>query len=193
MKDRLACLTLSRATRPPAAKIPLRPEIPNVRAVRGIPTGQKPKGDPLTDMMAVYTATDDTQDKLQLQPVLIRLHKPFKLTKVYQKRKSSHCFHILLSKINQRSRHWYFAGLTHQQRRSKCRSSWQSVSVLGKRDTNDNCPSLASNMEYICSGKEILSITQVDQDGDLNSAPFIFGPVGKQYPWAVEDGACKGT
>lgn len=55
-------------------------------------------------------------------------------------------------------------------------------------DVNDNCPSLASDMEYSCSGEEVLAVTAVDQDGDPNSAPFTFSLVEEKTRgrWRLE-------
>lgn len=55
-------------------------------------------------------------------------------------------------------------------------------------DANDNCPSLASNVEYSCSDTEVFTVTAVDEDGDPNAAPFTFGLVEgeSQREWGIE-------
>lgn len=55
-------------------------------------------------------------------------------------------------------------------------------------DVNDNCPSLANNVEYICSDTEVINVTGIDEDGDPNSAPFTFSLTEEesQGEWRVE-------
>lgn len=60
--------------------------------------------------------------------------------------------------------------------------------ALQVEDSNDNCPSLASDVEYSCSGEGVLSVTAVDQDGDPNSSPFTFSLVEEKTHgrWRLE-------
>lgn len=55
-------------------------------------------------------------------------------------------------------------------------------------DVNDNCPSLTNDVEHICSGTEVVSVTAVDEDGDPNAAPFTFSLVAEESrgEWKVE-------
>ncbi|XP_072295377.1 desmoglein-2.1-like [Eucyclogobius newberryi] len=55
-------------------------------------------------------------------------------------------------------------------------------------DSNDNCPTLTSTLEYICFDVQVLEITGQDKDGDPNGAPFSFKlvPESSRGEWEIE-------
>lgn len=55
-------------------------------------------------------------------------------------------------------------------------------------DENDNCPTLTSHLEFVCSYTEKVNITAQDGDDDPNAAPFLFSlaPEVSQEDWKVE-------
>lgn len=53
-------------------------------------------------------------------------------------------------------------------------------------DVNDNCPTLTSHVEYICSDTTVVNVTAVDEDGHPNAAPFNFSLVSDESEWRVE-------
>lgn len=56
-------------------------------------------------------------------------------------------------------------------------------------DVNDNCPSLNSTIEYLCTDTQVIPIAGHDPDGDPNGGPFIFKLVSEstQGNWELQN------
>lgn len=61
--------------------------------------------------------------------------------------------------------------------------------ALQVADVNDNCPSLNTTLEYVCTDTEVIPIAGFDPDGDPNGAPFSFKlvPESSRGDWELRD------
>lgn len=61
-------------------------------------------------------------------------------------------------------------------------------------DFNDHCPTLASKVKTLCTEKDAVLVTAVDEDAPPNGSPFTFNvvPEGTKGKWTVEyfNGMC---
>lgn len=61
-------------------------------------------------------------------------------------------------------------------------------------DFNDHCPTLTSKVQTLCTDKQVVLVTAVDEDADPNGAPFTFNVVQDKTKgkWVVEhlNGMC---
>lgn len=60
-------------------------------------------------------------------------------------------------------------------------------------DFNDHCPTLSSNVQTLCTDKDAVFVTAVDEDVPPNGAPFTFSvPEDTKGKWTVEhfNGMC---
>lgn len=64
-------------------------------------------------------------------------------------------------------------------------------------DLNDHCPTLTSKVQTLCTEKQAVLVTAVDEDADPNGAPFTFNvvPETSNGKWVVEhfNGTCPNS
>lgn len=55
-------------------------------------------------------------------------------------------------------------------------------------DFNDHCPTLTSKVQTLCTDKDAVLVTAVDEDSPPNGAPFTFNvvPEGTKGKWTIE-------
>ncbi|XP_067274602.1 desmoglein-2.1-like [Pseudorasbora parva] len=70
---------------------------------------------------------------------------------------------------------------------------WPSKMATGTiaiqvEDFNDHCPTLLSKVQTLCTDKDAVLVTAVDEDAPPNGAPFTFNvvPEGTKGKWSIE-------